>query len=53
MEQERAKVMDEAHCHGDILTLRNVTKVYGSRVAVDQLCLSMRKAEVSVEYSHS
>ena len=48
MERERAKVMDKARCRDDILTLQNVTKVYGSRLAVDRLCLSMKKAEVSI-----
>ena len=46
VEREREKVMNDARCHGNILTLQNLTKVYGSRVAVDQLCLSMEKAEV-------
>lgn len=36
---------------GDLLVLRNLTKVYGSycsqyRLAVNQLCLRMQKAEV-------
>ena len=49
---ERRKV-ESAKPHDEILTLNNLSKVYGSgpchgksRVAVNQLCLRMHKAEV-------
>ena len=46
-ERRRANKADR---ESDILTLRNLSKVYGSgvryRVAVNNLCLAMQKAEV-------
>lgn len=54
--KERRRVLRGDH-HGDLLVLNNLTKVYGGcgssqpRLAVNQLCLRMQKAEVSVHSS--
>ena len=53
--KERRRVL-RGDCDGDLLVLNNLTKVYGGcsssqlRLAVNQLCLRMQKAEVR---SHS
>jgi hypothetical protein len=51
--KERRRVMT-SDTNEDLLVLRNLTKIYGSRwnsqyrLAVNQLCLRMKKAEVGV-----
>ena len=53
MKRERDRVESGAVQRSDVLTLRNLTKIYNSgpfgahRVAVNRLCLSMQKSEVS------
>ena len=54
--KERRRVMT-ARSEEDLLVLRNLTKIYGNqwssqyRLAVNQLCLRMKKAEVRVSDS--
>lgn len=50
--KERRRVLQVQQADGDLLVLRNLTKIYGTRcssqyrLAVNQLCLRMQKAEV-------
>ncbi len=52
--KERASVLQNTDSKDELLTLRNLTKIYGTRcssqyrLAVNQLCLRMEKGEVSV-----
>lgn len=54
--KERRRVTSSGS-NEDLLVLRNLTKVYGSRwssqyrLAVNQLCLRMKKAEVHINYA--
>jgi len=54
VERERAVVMTTLPDDQDLLVLRNLTKIYGTRcsaqhrLAVNQLCLRMEKGEVGV-----
>ena len=51
--KERASVLQDRDTSDDLLVLRNLTKIYGTRcssqyrMAVNQLCLRVEKGEVS------
>ncbi len=47
--EERRRVLS-GNTSGDVLVLQNITKAYGSfknKLAVNQLCLAVKKGEVS------
>lgn len=52
--KERATILQDTQSPDDLLVLRNLTKIYGTRcspqyrLAVNQLCLRMEKGEVGV-----